>query len=396
MYICQSCGMKMNKNGMHGKNLDGTRSEDYCIYCYPKGKFNNPDETLEEMVESCIPYKVTEGFTGSVAREVLAKDLVKLKRWINKGCVENEEKIRVTNMQSELENVAIEHGDRLKVISIEHLKELKEIIENCMEQEELNDFQEWIIDELYQFETHVEDFKVNSIILVAINRPFYAKVDFLKGGKKKTFLSLVSPDVKKTEEYLRKFVEENGNSIKLAEDLPLKRLGTHSGLAKYGRNNITYVDGLGSNFSYAAYFSDMMCEEDTWGEVQNEVVCNRCNLCIENCPTGAILKDRFLIDNQRCLSYINEASGEFPSWIPLTAHHTLYDCLICQRICPMNYGQVDNFIDFISFTEEETNMLLDGKPIDTFSEEFKAKIFMLGLDEWYEAIPRNLKTLFEL
>lgn len=49
-----------------------------------------------------------------------------------------------------------------------------------------------------------------------------------------------------------------------------------------------------------------------------------------------------------------------------------------------------------TFSEEETNMLLDGKPIDSFSEEFKAKVYMLGIDKWYEAIPRNLKTLFEL
>lgn len=303
---------------------------------------------------------------------------------------------KVINMNSEFEKVAIEYGDRLKVISIEHLKELREIIENFKEQEELNDFQKWIINELYQFETPIEDFKVNSIILIAIHHPFYAKVDFHKDGKKKTFLSLVRSDFNKTEEYLRKFVEGNGYSIKVAKNLPMKRLGIHSGLAKYGRNNITYVDGLGSNFSYAAYFSDMMCKEDTWGEVKNAVSCNKCNLCIENCPTGAILEDRFLIDNQKCLSCINEIPGEFPAWIPITAHHTLYDCLICQRICPMNYEQADNVLEGISFSQEETNMLLDGKPIDTFSEEFKTKVYMLGINEWYEAIPRNLKTLFEL
>lgn len=69
----------------------------------------------------------------------------------------------------------------------------------------------------------------------------------------------------------------------------------HSGLAKYGRNNITYVNGLGSNFS------DIKCQEDTWGEVQNESFCNECNLCGEHCPTGAILEYRFLIDTLECL-----------------------------------------------------------------------------------------------
>jgi epoxyqueuosine reductase len=299
-------------------------------------------------------------------------------------------------MKSELEKVAIEHGDRLRVISIEHLKDLKETIENFKVEEELNDFQKWIVDELYQFEIPEGDFTVNSIILVAVHHPFYAKVDFLKEGKKKTFLSLVSSDFNSVEVYLKKFVESNGCFIRMTQNLPMKILGTHSGLAKYGRNNITYIDGLGSNFSYAAYFSDMICEEDTWGEVKNVEVCNECNLCIENCPTGAINWDRFLIDNQKCLSYINEVPGKFPSWIPATAHHMIYDCIMCQRNCPMNYKQADNIIESILFTEEETNMLLDGKSIDTFSKELKAKVYMLGIDKWYEAIPRNLKILLEL
>ncbi len=121
---------------------------------------------------------------------------------------------RVIKMKNEFEKVATQHGDRLKVISIEHLKELREITEDFKEQEELNDFQKWIINELYQFEIPEEEFKINSIILVAIHHPFYAKVDFIVEGKKKTFLSLVRSDFNKTEEYIRKFTGERGYSIK--------------------------------------------------------------------------------------------------------------------------------------------------------------------------------------
>lgn len=299
-------------------------------------------------------------------------------------------------MKSELEKIAIEHGDRLKIIPIEHLKDLQKIIESFKEQEELNDFQKQIVNELYQFKIPEEDFKVNSIILIAIHHPFYAEVNFFIKGKRKTFLSLVPCDFNKVEEYLRKLTEENGYFIKKAKNLPLKRLGAHSGLAKYGRNNITYIDGLGSNFSYAAYFSDMLCEKDTWGQMKNAENCNKCNLCIGNCPTAAIRSDRFLIDNQKCLTNINEDPGEFPAWLPGTVHHALYDCLMCQRICPMNYKQVNSVIKCISFTEEETNILLEGKSIDTFSEDFKTKVCLLGIDELYEVIPRNLRTLIEM
>lgn len=298
-------------------------------------------------------------------------------------------------MHSELEKVAVAHGDRLKIIPIERLKELKEIVRNFKIQEKLNNFQNWIVDELYQFEVPEQGFKVNSILIIAIPHPFCAKVDFYKEGKKRTFLSLVRSDFKATEGYVHGYAKENGYTVREAKNLPLKRLAVHSGLAKYGRNNITYIQGLGSNFSYVAYFSDMVCGEDTWGEVKNAKACQKCKLCVKSCPTGAILRERFLIDNQKCLSCLNEAPGRFPAWLPAKVHHTLYDCLICQRVCPMNDQQVDQVVESISFTEEETDLLLAGKRIETFSEDMKAKIRLLGMGDWYGAIPRNLRVLFE-
>ena len=46
MTICQSCAMPMETSEMFGKNADGSENKEYCIYCYPNGKFNNPNETL--------------------------------------------------------------------------------------------------------------------------------------------------------------------------------------------------------------------------------------------------------------------------------------------------------------------------------------------------------------
>ncbi len=82
MNICQSCGMPMKNKELYGKNKDGSPNTDYCIHCYPKGEFNNPDETFEEMVESCIPFEMkAEGFTEDEAREHLVRNLKTLKRW---------------------------------------------------------------------------------------------------------------------------------------------------------------------------------------------------------------------------------------------------------------------------------------------------------------------------
>ena len=52
--FCQSCGMPLT-NEILGTNADGTKNEEYCIYCYKDGAFTD-NLTMEEMVESCAQY----------------------------------------------------------------------------------------------------------------------------------------------------------------------------------------------------------------------------------------------------------------------------------------------------------------------------------------------------
>ena len=90
MKHCQSCGMPISEESHYGKNADGSKNEDFCCYCYPEGMLASPDETLEEMVESCVPFIVEDGtFTKEekVAREMLTEFLPTLKRWKKQGMI---------------------------------------------------------------------------------------------------------------------------------------------------------------------------------------------------------------------------------------------------------------------------------------------------------------------
>jgi multimeric flavodoxin WrbA len=78
--ICQSCGMPMTPD-QYGKNKDGSPNAEYCIYCYPSGAFNVEGETMEEMIESCIPHMVGGEFTEEAARKLMQETLPQLKRW---------------------------------------------------------------------------------------------------------------------------------------------------------------------------------------------------------------------------------------------------------------------------------------------------------------------------
>lgn len=79
--ICQSCGMPMQTED-YGTNKDGGANSEYCKYCYENGAFTS-DETMEQMIETCVPYMVKEdtGMTEEKARGMLQEVMPQLKRW---------------------------------------------------------------------------------------------------------------------------------------------------------------------------------------------------------------------------------------------------------------------------------------------------------------------------
>ena len=54
MKFCQSCGMPLTEEVL-GTNADGSKNEDYCIYCYRDGRFLQ-DCTMDEMIEHCAQF----------------------------------------------------------------------------------------------------------------------------------------------------------------------------------------------------------------------------------------------------------------------------------------------------------------------------------------------------
>jgi len=80
--FCQSCGMPMKKDpGQGGTNADGSRSTEYCGYCYQDGAFSSPEiNTARKMQEFCIGKMKEMGMPGLLAW-ILTRGIPKLKRW---------------------------------------------------------------------------------------------------------------------------------------------------------------------------------------------------------------------------------------------------------------------------------------------------------------------------
>ena len=45
--FCQSCGMPLTEDIL-GTNADGSKNEDYCMYCYKDGKFLQECRSLKK------------------------------------------------------------------------------------------------------------------------------------------------------------------------------------------------------------------------------------------------------------------------------------------------------------------------------------------------------------
>jgi len=83
--FCQSCGMPLS-NELLGSNADGSKNEDYCIYCYKDGKFTQNFD-MEQMIEHCAQFtaQINEAagtnITPEQAKEQMRQFFPHLKRW---------------------------------------------------------------------------------------------------------------------------------------------------------------------------------------------------------------------------------------------------------------------------------------------------------------------------
>jgi len=300
-----------------------------------------------------------------------------------------------------LRNLA-EHGYQGRIVSIQHLPELEEEIRGRFNQGLFD--KEFYQQRLAFFRFEVPETLPNakSIIIVAVPRP-QAQATFTFKGRMKTLIlppTYVAYEraINRVADFLTEILRERGHKI-ARTTLPLKILAVRSGLAEYGRNNITYISNMGSFYQLVAFYSDLPCRKDTWREAHMMERCEKCQACLRCCPTGAISSDRFLLHGERCISFLNERKGDvpFPSWIDPSWHNCLYGCLHCQRVCPEDKRFMSWIVEKEEFSQEETELLLKGQQIGHLPSALLEKLKNLDLSDSDSlgSLSRNLRVFSE-
>jgi epoxyqueuosine reductase len=291
------------------------------------------------------------------------------------------------------------HGYEARVIPIHRLADLKDEIKNHYLRGMFN--VEFFEERLtrFNFDQPGDMPEAKTIIVVAIPSPRTGVLFHWKGGSKTLILPPTyvgySTLPAKMEMQVNEILNPMGYRAMKTLNFPIKPLAVHSGLAEYGRNNITYIEGMGSFHHLFAFYSDMPCEQDEWREMKMLERCAHCRACIIKCPTGAIGEDRFLLHAERCLSFHNEKPADvpFPTWIDPSWHNSLYGCMICQRFCPEDKKFKDWIETQVEFSEKETALLLNEQSQDLLTATIVEILYQLELVESLDVLPRNLGVL---
>jgi epoxyqueuosine reductase len=300
-------------------------------------------------------------------------------------------------MENSLNQFLDKHSFKAKLVPAKRLKDLEndftEVIEN-------GSFDQRVVDVYLRnltFEKPESLNKFRSLIIISKARPAHRLGIDYRGRKLKVMIPPTYVNYQRLNgrvfNIFRDWLGSIGGNAYVAR-LPLKLLAVRSGLARYGKNNISYIGKWGSYHQLFAFYTDLEPEDDPWQELKALDACASCDLCRKNCPTGAIRSDNFLLDTGKCLTLLNESEEKIPSWVDSSAHNSIIGCMKCQDICPYN-SKVKGWIEDIGeLGQEETEMLLSFDNNKDKDKHIIKRTKELGIYEFFaELIPRNLQLL---
>lgn len=113
-----------------------------------------------------------------------------------------------------------------------------------------------------------------------------------------------------------------------------RAVAERAGLGWIGKNCALITPEFGSWVYLGELITDLPFPPDSPMEEQ----CGDCTLCLEACPTSALVQGGQL-DSKKCVAYLTQVKDFIPDEYRNKIGNRLYGCDTCQTICPKNKGK---------------------------------------------------------
>jgi len=102
-------------------------------------------------------------------------------------------------------------------------------------------------------------------------------------------------------------------------------------------------------FGSYVYLGEMITNLPFAPDVPMEDQCGDCTLCLDACPTGALIQGGQL-NAQRCIAFLTQSKQPLPEEFRKEIGNRVYGCDTCQTVCPKNKRKYN--LDQPAFTPE--------------------------------------------
>ena len=104
-----------------------------------------------------------------------------------------------------------------------------------------------------------------------------------------------------------------------------------AGLGWKGKNTLLINTKKGSYY----FLAEMICDLELEYDAPISDHCGTCTKCIDACPTDAIDKNGYILDANKCISYLTiERKDSLPEEFRSQMEGWMFGCDICQEVCP--------------------------------------------------------------